>query len=42
MPANGETVSILTTANIPVDVSLSLVKKRLANGVYILSRFDNV
>lgn len=28
MPANGETVSIETTANIPIDVSLSLLKRK--------------
>ncbi|KAL7978657.1 hypothetical protein Chor_010700 [Crotalus horridus] len=32
MPANGETVSIFTNPNIPVDISLGLLKRELAIG----------
>ncbi|XP_015671534.1 integrator complex subunit 11 [Protobothrops mucrosquamatus] len=32
MPANGETVSIFTNPNIPVDISLGLLKRELAVG----------
>lgn len=32
MPANGETVTIATSPNIPVDISLGLLKRELTVG----------
>lgn len=32
MPANGETVSVTTNPSVPVDISLSLLKREMALG----------